>query len=115
MNDTIPTPRTEEALIDNSDLHDQGWGKSEMVHADFARQLERELTALRALTDWRGIESAPKDGCEILVIIAGIVEVARWNNQRYQKNPRPYWERILTRDRAAQPLLWLPLPTPPKI
>jgi len=56
MNDTIPTPRTEEALIDNSDLHDQGWGKSEMVHADFARQLERELTEV---TEWRGIESAP--------------------------------------------------------
>lgn len=38
-----PTPRTDAARIDNADLHDQGYGKSEMVRADFARELEREL------------------------------------------------------------------------
>jgi hypothetical protein len=42
-----PTPRTEAARIDNADLHDVGYGLSEMVAADFARQLERELAALR--------------------------------------------------------------------
>ncbi len=41
------TPRTEEALIDNADLSDEGWGKSEMVHADFARKLETENARLR--------------------------------------------------------------------
>lgn len=39
----IPTPRTDEALIDNADLSDQGYGKSNYVYSDFARQLEREL------------------------------------------------------------------------
>lgn len=42
------TPRTEEALIDNSYLCDEGFGKSEYVHADFARSLERELAVAKA-------------------------------------------------------------------
>ena len=37
------TPRTDDALIHNADLYDQGHGWSNMVEADFARQLEREL------------------------------------------------------------------------
>lgn len=45
MNPSSQTPRTDAALIDNADLHDQGYGKSNMVYADFARQLELELTA----------------------------------------------------------------------
>lgn len=40
------TPKTEAALIDNADLYDTGHGKSEMVPADFARKLEREITRL---------------------------------------------------------------------
>ena len=40
---TTPTPRTEAARIDNADLSDWGTGKSDYVHADFARQLEQEL------------------------------------------------------------------------
>jgi hypothetical protein len=36
------TPRTEEALIDNGALCDWGHGKSDMVYADFARQLWEE-------------------------------------------------------------------------
>ncbi len=47
MSDTIDTPRTEAARIHNADLSDQGSGLSEMVHADFARGLERELAAER--------------------------------------------------------------------
>jgi hypothetical protein len=39
------TPRTDEAVIDNGDLFDEGYGPSPYAYADFARQLERELAA----------------------------------------------------------------------
>lgn len=42
------TPRTDAALIDNADLHDEGYGKSHMVDGDFARTLETELATARA-------------------------------------------------------------------
>lgn len=48
MNDQIPTPRTDAALIDNADITDWGTGKSNWVSADFARQLEKELSAAKA-------------------------------------------------------------------
>jgi len=142
MSDTIPTPRTDEATKTTDWVSGQP-----MVPSDFARQLERELvlckvdsaeravavdfaqltiekverelTALRALTEWRDISTAPKDGNEILVVMAGRATIAWWNDQRYYEKPRPYFESIghagTTRDRAHQPLLWQPLPTPPKI
>jgi hypothetical protein len=65
------TPRTEAALVDNADLHDWGHGKSNMVPADFARELERELNGLKAwktaamavLSDWENVwEAAGKPG-----------------------------------------------------
>ena len=47
----MKTPRTEMALIDNSELCDMGFGKSNLVSADFARQLETELTQLREMAE----------------------------------------------------------------
>ncbi len=45
------TPRTDAARIDNADLHDQGFGKSNFVSADDMAQLERELAAMTAERD----------------------------------------------------------------
>jgi len=41
------TPKTDEAIIPNSDLSDWGHGDSPYVHVSFARQLERENNQLR--------------------------------------------------------------------
>lgn len=44
------TPRTDENEIDESYFHDEGYGPSGYIQADFARQLERELAlAVEAL------------------------------------------------------------------
>lgn len=37
------TPKTDAALINNADLSEWGYGKSDYVHADFARQLEGKM------------------------------------------------------------------------
>lgn len=61
------TPRTENARIDNADLTDWGTGKSEFVHADFARELERELNAAmedKKRLDW--LESTHKRVCLLI-------------------------------------------------
>ena len=41
------TPRTDEAELDDAHFSDWGCGPSGYVHADFARQLERENAQLR--------------------------------------------------------------------
>lgn len=43
------TPRTDAELIPNADLSDWGCGNSTMVRAEFARELEREVTAANDL------------------------------------------------------------------
>jgi hypothetical protein len=61
------TPRTEEALIDNADLCDEGHGKSNMVKADFARQLEKETIWLRQSLHTNSISlKSWNDTCEKL-------------------------------------------------
>lgn len=83
-----------------------------MTNAD---NIERKGKAM----DWQPIETAPKNR-DILVCLAhGIVTVARWQDDRYARKPRPYWQmewnahRTLD-DRRDQPLFWQPLPDPPE-
>jgi hypothetical protein len=66
---------------------------------------------------WQGIESAPKDGTEILGYEAnGGICIYHWDDQRYHKKPKPYWKRWFYGagyDRGQQPTHWMPLPEPP--
>lgn len=50
-----PTPRTDEQswVFDMSDTDPAHWDRVEIVPAEFARSLERELAALQARLDWR--------------------------------------------------------------
>jgi hypothetical protein len=54
MNDTMPTPRTDSALVATFN-HGLGKQRTWYVNAEFARQLEKELTvamgALSSITD----------------------------------------------------------------
>jgi len=69
------TPKTDAALIDNADLSEWGYGKSNYVDADFARQFEEalanllvnpyphDLMAIRIEVerDWGGDEAAAQE------------------------------------------------------
>lgn len=69
-----------------------------------------ELTRLRALTEWRGTESAPKDGMRILMeegFLGGVYPVT-WIG-----SPHNIWRRD-DGGEIRKPLRWLPLPNPPK-
>jgi len=71
------------------------------------------------MSDWRPIETAPRDGARVLVwsgAYRGTAFIARLDDDRYAKRPRPFWEfegQDTTTARAHQPTHWMPLPAPP--
>lgn len=100
------TPRTDAVVFGIvRPVQGKNCSRHEVVPADFARQLERELEGtaemfnamrrtaeeaqdrVRTLTQqrdearagtWQGIETAPKDGTEILVLDRGVVIHVQW-------------------------------------
>ena len=86
-------------------LHERGAGPPQILQRD-------QVTTPR----WRTIESAPKDGTEILGWGGSGVDVWVFEVQKYHKHPRPFWHRLFhgdAYDRACQPTHWMPLPEPP--
>jgi hypothetical protein len=72
--------------------------------------------------EWQPIETAPKDGTAVLVYPATWgskpASIAKWNEDKYAKNPRPFWERDddlgkVSISRGKPPTHWMPLPAPP--
>jgi hypothetical protein len=58
------------------------------------------------MNDWQPIESAPKDGTEVLVHDEGAVVIAWWSEEHaawMEHGPM-----------KPPPQHWMPLPTPPK-
>ena len=72
--------------------------------------------------DWQPIETAPKDGSSIMACFPrlGPVCPVKWNDDRHNRQPRPYWShdgsRILGLHYARDnpPTHWRPLPAPAK-
>jgi hypothetical protein len=71
--------------------------------------------------NWQPIETAPRDGRRVLLCYpSGAVECGRWNDDRYARKPRPFWEGDQRRlfgvgvYRAASPKHWMPIPEPPE-
>lgn len=68
---------------------------------------------------WLDIESAPKDGTRIILYRKGRIVCGRWDDDRLNRRPRPFWThdniRIFgsTDARSVPPTHWMPLPTPP--
>lgn len=72
---------------------------------------------------WQPIDTAPKDGEKILLYVPNIkfpqyskISIGKWDNDKYVKKPRPYWdygELRVTDMRNKQPTHWMPLPEPP--
>ena len=72
------------------------------------------------MTKWQSIETAPKDGTVILVWQRGKVWLSRWDSQRHNKHPRPFWAGGVSAvwgnavSRSDPPTHWMPLPQPPE-
>jgi len=77
------------------------------------------------MTEWQPIESAPKDGTEILLYRPSDCDWARvvvglWEDDRYAVKPKPYWRHGkqhftgIREARVYQPTHWMPLPGAPK-
>lgn len=70
---------------------------------------------------WLPIESAPRDGSDVLLWLPASGGALRgcWDDDRYAKKPRPFWtndcDRLWgrTHTREHQPTHWMPLPPPP--
>ena len=41
--------------------------------------------------DWLPIETAPKDGTHIVVYREDGLDLARYDSDKYAKNPNPFW------------------------
>lgn len=71
-------------------------------------------------SDWRPIETAPRDGTAIILYRPTHNEVAtgRYDRNQHARTPRPYWEDMrpylgVTWMRDNVPTHWMPLPNPP--
>lgn len=79
---------------------DKMWQDSKEMWLNAAR------IAIRELSTWRPINTAPKDGTEILVRTrTGKRFVAQWNDSEL-------WQ--ISRDGCCIPVEWQPLPPPPQ-
>jgi hypothetical protein len=90
------------------DTHHESLGFHRPTQCKFAQA----LAVLRAAVEWRPIESAPKDGREVLLLLEwrypGITKapqyrygVGQWRNGN--------WRHM----QAGVPIAWMPLPQPP--
>lgn len=69
--------------------------------------------------DWQPIETAPKDGVNVLLLVGGKVDIGWWRQGSHalRAKPVPCWRYrrslSVTYDRAHPPTHWMPLPEPP--
>lgn len=65
---------------------------------------------------WHPIETAPKTGQPILVSDGTRIHVARWDDDRHCKKPKPFWKLDtplgIMWHRQNQPTKWMFLPPP---
>jgi hypothetical protein len=74
------------------------------------------------MSQWQPIETAPKDGTNIMVYCPrlGVCCPATWNDDKYAKKRRPYWTHWgqsiwgVSLVREDQPTRWMPMPQPPE-
>ncbi len=65
-----------------------------MVPGRHCGSYRREIKPEPSANGWQSMDTAPKDGTEISVWTQrGRYDVAKWDSQKYNKNPKPYWDR----------------------
>ena len=83
---------------------------------DLLREENERLKADAGLSEWQPIETAPKDGTDILVMTGETMHVVRWINIHGDFD---YWAVDDNKHgpftlRGKAPTNWMPLPEPPK-
>src|SRR5688572_22934538 len=78
---------------------------------DICSRARRAMLAIAAQQDgaWQSIETAPKDGSEVLVSDCGLVRVGFWDQAR-----GGVWSKWPGRENI-KPTHWQPLPAPPPV
>lgn len=102
---------TKEAMSCLQRLHDLS-----LEAADALQAMERVPMT------WQSIDTAPKDGTNVLLYFSGLGWVrGSWDSQIHHRKPKPYWTHDciqymgVAHARANQPNWWKPLPpTPPE-
>lgn len=100
----------------------EGWsdvvrGKGKVA---LSADLDRAAAALRDLTEWRDIETAPRDGTEVLGLVVdrlgSRVMAVEFNDSWYGDETRPWWAPANLDEEYGGPVnvtRWLPLPSAP--
>ena len=69
------------------------------------------------MSNWQPIETAPKDR-EILIARPESVKIAKWDDDRYNRKPRPFWNDYsphgMAYMRNNSPKYWQYLPPLPE-
>lgn len=76
---------------------------------DVIRRKDRELEEAREREEWRPIDTAPRDGTQVLLTGVGLdrwISTGRWVNGHWYDDDGPGWLANVTH--------WMPLPAPPR-
>lgn len=93
--------------------------------ADMNEDDDGEWVKVEDLPGWQPIDTAPTDGSRVDLWIpridssyGGFSSYGHWDDDRFNRKPRPLWyyERAVDRSsaRCLQPTHWRPSPEPPK-
>lgn len=96
-------------------------GENRIANAEYVLSLQAEVTALREALEWQPIETAPKDGSEVL-LLDGCIKTARFYERfkRYESDPNPLSNIWFEGVEYGYPLFaynpthWMPLPKKPE-
>lgn len=98
------------------------WEEFERIRSEFSesvlKDLPRDLSSnhdhylygIAKKNKWQPIETAPKDGTNILVYSESIGRMIAW----YKFNNYPFGDWVNLRFDIISPTHWMPLPEPPK-
>lgn len=105
-------------IIDEAIAAYDGWMLDDDFDATTAmrriieRMRERRDAGLAPAIEWRDIETAPRDGTEIIYRRKdGQVGRCRWDAGAYGEDDPAWWD--IDADQGAYPDYWLPPPPPP--
>jgi len=106
--------KTNEAFI--CFMQGAAYKKADMLDVVKERDaLQAELAALKAAQEWRGMESAPKDGTWVLVIDSEYGDHGGAFVARYTEAFSGSWLINTSHvPHVVYPTHWMPLPTPPQ-
>lgn len=89
-----------------------------LIDADIARDARDEIERLRAASQWQSIETAPKDGTEVIVYRRDAGAFTAHYISPYDvgvsDDDEPSWFTVCGEDLTGDlPTHWQPLPSPP--